>query len=376
MNINSKIIKLFSLFLILILCGWGSTGHKIINQNSTLSFPPQMKAFVSWSGILAQHASDADYRKSADKTESPKHFIDIDYYPEFLLTGRISQSYDSLVAEYGSSVVIAQGTLPWAIVAAYDTLKNCFERKDFDKAVLTAADLGHYVADSHQPLHITSNYNPGGLHSRYETNMIDTYKNQIQYGGDSVQYIADVSGYVFNYIYKNYRYVDSLIHDDLAAKAVNSDIKSAAYYQALWNLTGNFTVALFDSASWRLASLIYTAWTNAGSPLPPASFVASHSFRQMNFKLEQNYPNPCNPATKINYSVPTASFITIKVYDIIGNEVASLVNEEKSAGSYSVSLNGSRLSSGIYFYRMNASANLSAGTVSGFTDTKKLILLK
>ena len=369
---STAVIILLSIFFV----GWGPTGHKIINQNSTLSFPPQMKVFLSWSSTLAQHASDADYRKSSDKTESPKHFIDIDYYPEFNSTGRISQSYDSMVTKYGSSTVIAQGTLPWAIIAAYDTLKNCFARKDFDKAVLIAADLGHYVADSHQPLHITTNFNPGGLHTRYEINMIDTYQSQIKYGGDSVQYIPNVSDYVFNYIYKNYRYVDSLIADDNAAKAVNSDTKSAAYYQALWNLTGNFTIALFDSASYRLASLIYTAWKNAGSPLPSISFVESHSSYPNNFSLEQNYPNPFNPTTTIKYQIPKSGLVQLKVYDILGREVAALVNEYQTAGEHLINFttdnnqqttNPHQLSSGVYFYQLKS---------GNYTQTKKLVLMK
>ncbi|MHB8335839.1 MAG: T9SS type A sorting domain-containing protein [Ignavibacteriaceae bacterium] len=86
-----------------------------------------------------------------------------------------------------------------------------------------------------------------------------------------------------------------------------------------------------------------------------------------NFTLEQNYPNPFNPTTTINYSVSKTSMVTIKVYDILGNEVASLMNEERPAGRYSVNFNASKLASGVYFYRMQAGS---------FVETKKLILMK
>jgi photosystem II stability/assembly factor-like uncharacterized protein len=85
------------------------------------------------------------------------------------------------------------------------------------------------------------------------------------------------------------------------------------------------------------------------------------------YKLEQNYPNPFNPATTINYSLPKASHVTLKIYDVLGNEVMAIVNEYKNAGSYSASVDGANLSSGVYFYRLEA---------GNYTDTRKMTLLK
>jgi hypothetical protein len=95
------------------------------------------------------------------------------------------------------------------------------------------------------------------------------------------------------------------------------------------------------------------------------------------FLLEQNYPNPFNPITKIEYRIPNSEFVSLKVYDILGNEIATLVNEEKSAGEYEVEFsakggsasggNAYDLPSGIYFYQLKA---------GGFIETKKMILMK
>lgn len=85
------------------------------------------------------------------------------------------------------------------------------------------------------------------------------------------------------------------------------------------------------------------------------------------FSLSQNYPNPFNPSTTINFSVPSSEFVTLKVFDVLGNEVQTLVNKEKPTGSYQVEFNASHLSSGIYFY------TISAGS---FVETKKMILLR
>ena len=86
-----------------------------------------------------------------------------------------------------------------------------------------------------------------------------------------------------------------------------------------------------------------------------------------NFKLEQNYPNPFNPTTIIKFTIYNLQFTVLKVYDVLGNEVAILVNEEKPAGTYEVNFNASGLSSGTYFYTLKA---------GNFVQTKKMILLK
>ncbi len=72
------------------------------------------------------------------------------------------------------------------------------------------------------------------------------------------------------------------------------------------------------------------------------------------FTLEQNYPNPFNPATAIKYSIPEQSYVTLKVYDILGREVATLVNGQKSAGSYEINFNAEKLASGVYFYKVQS----------------------
>jgi len=85
------------------------------------------------------------------------------------------------------------------------------------------------------------------------------------------------------------------------------------------------------------------------------------------YKLEQNYPNPFNPTTKIDYSIKNDGNVMIKVYDVLGNEVASLVNERKQPGNYSTTFDAANLPSGIYVYQLRT---------ENFTDTKKMLMLK
>ncbi len=85
------------------------------------------------------------------------------------------------------------------------------------------------------------------------------------------------------------------------------------------------------------------------------------------YSLAQNYPNPFNPATKITYTLPKSGNVELRVYDLIGREVAVLVNELKQPGIHTVDFNASRLASGIYFYRIKS---------GDFSDVKKMILVK
>jgi hypothetical protein len=98
-----------------------------------------------------------------------------------------------------------------------------------------------------------------------------------------------------------------------------------------------------------------------------SNIVEIKNIAPLEFNLDQNYPNPFNPATKIKYAISSKQLVTIKVYDTLSNEVFTLVNEEKPAGSYEVVFDGSNLSNGVYYYTINAGS---------FRNTKKMILLK
>lgn len=117
---------------------------------------------------------------------------------------------------------------------------------------------------------------------------------------------------------------------------------------------GNITYAITDRGIYIL--------THSG-----ATAVKLQNQVPLQYELSQNYPNPFNPTTAISYQLSAFSHVTLKVYDVLGNEIKTLVNEYKPAGKYTVNFDGSGLASGIYFYRIKAGS---------FSDVKKLVLLK
>ena len=343
--------------LVFLTGSWGTTGHRKISSCAPLSYNQEMQDFNLWNSFLADHASDADKRKNQDPNESPKHFIDIDNYYAFLLQGRIPQTLDSVVNLYGSSFVYSSGILPYATVSTVDLLQHYFELNDIENAKIVAADLGHYVGDGHMPLHITQNYNGdqtgnSGIHSRYESNMIGDYVDQIIYTGDSVRVIDDVTSYVFHYLYTNYTYIDSVLQADNYAKNVSGgSTNTDTYYAALWDKSKGFTTTLFKNASHSLTELIYTAWVKAGKPSISANAIEEYEVTHGSY-LAQASPSPFDHELNIRYSLIDKEEVDMQVRDMNGKIIANLLHTTKDKGNYDFVWDSGSLASGVYFLVM------------------------
>jgi hypothetical protein len=127
------------------------------------------------------------------------------------------------------------------------------------------------------------------------------------------------------------------------------------------DLTQSYSRYPDGTTNWQLSNFITKGFANSITDVDDEIINVSE------FKLNQNYPNPFNPTTTISFTIPSTSNVSLKVFNILGKEVATLVNESKSAGNYSINFNASGLSSGVYFYQL---------TTDNFTSTKKFILMK
>lgn len=260
------------LVLMLTLCSWGEKGHLKINSSATPFLPPRLRS-EQLSAILAAHGSDADNRKRTDTTEIIKHYIDIDNYPDFVEKQAIAESWQAALQQYGLEFIKKNGTLPWVTDSTYHALVEQFRAGDWERAMLTAADLGHYVGDGHMPLHLTANYDgqfsdQKGIHSRYESRMINMYVDSIAIRVSDLQRIKEVNRYIFGYIYRNYPYKDSLLVADKLAYEKAGRQYNEVYYRNLWELTRSWTQKLMEESSKSLAELIRMAWMEAGRPRP------------------------------------------------------------------------------------------------------------
>jgi len=153
---------------------------------------------------------------------------------------------------------------------------------------------------------------------------------------------------------------------------VNSGISRTTNGGASWIFSNGVTANTFNAVNYISENVVYIAGdggtilksTNGGSPI---GLNQTSSVFPFNFHLSQNYPNPFNPQTKIKFDVPKASFTKLVICDLLGREVATLVNEELKPGTYEADWDGSKFSSGVYFYKI---------ITEGFVETKKMVLMK
>lgn len=260
-------------FSSVIFLGWGDNGHKTVASFAMKDLSLTMKIPVEWQNYVVEHSVDPDYRKSSDKTEPSKHFIDIDYYKEFL-KGNMIQSLDSVKMLYPDSVITKMGTLPWAVETTYNNLVKAFKEKKKNIILLYMADIAHYVGDAHQPQHTNLNYNgqltgQKGLHFRYEIDMLDSnlteLKANYQYG--KPVRIKNIKSFIFSVIARTNAFADVITSADKFALANNGTGQyDDTYRKLMWYRTKYLTIDLINLSGKDLATVIYSAWIAGGSP--------------------------------------------------------------------------------------------------------------
>jgi hypothetical protein len=357
---------------------WGHNTHKFVNKNAVIHLPASMYALSAQVGFLEIHAPDPDGRGGLRHLDTNlygeywRHFLDIDNYPDFK---NLSPDLFKLIELYGRDVVRKNGTAWWATVWVMDSLTAQLKRGDSLTAYQTAADLGHYVADMHQPLHATINFNGyqtgnTGIHSRYETTMMNAYLSTISVTKDTVMYIQDPMSYVLSYILTSNSYADSVIAADRYAAPPTgyngTGTLPVDYYAKLWERSQGYTKTQIQRATIALANLWYTAYVNAGL-LNQTNVRKDPHQVPSEFRLRQNYPNPFNPATKIEFDIPHQVHTKLEIFSVDGKLVEVLVNASLDKGSYFAVWDAHHAPSGLYFYR------LTAGT---FSQSKKLVIVK
>ena len=334
---------------------WGSATHHYIAQNYSKHLPPTMSGLAAYDATVDAHVTDPDTRKSYTPGESERHFIDIDTYSEFL-AGAMPHDRAVLDAKYGVTTVENIGIVPWAIGEVVGTLTGQFAAQDWSSAALTIADLCHYVGDATQPLHCAKNYDGqltgnNGIHSRYETTMMGYHIADLHTSPMTVAYYASPVDAAFGIVSGSWSRVSDLLAADNTAKAAaGGSTSSTTYYNSLWSSTQAFTRVRVDSATVVTASMVYTAWMNAGQPYIPGSSASVDPAASAAVALSAG-PSPFREALSIGYA--GAGPLTVDVFDVRGRLLQRVVSGAIGAGRAEWRP-GANDGPGLYFVRLTA----------------------
>ena len=290
-----KVIYRYFFFLLLLalpltlIFGWGFFAHRKINYIAVLTLPPDMVGFYKKNiDFISENAVNPDKRRYATKDEAPRHYIDIDRYAE---KGQdpfeaMPKKWEDAVAKYSEDTLMAHGIVPWHIARMTYRLADAFRENDVDRILYLSADLGHYVADAHVPLHVTKNYNGQltnqvGIHGFWESRLPELFSENYDFFTGRAEFIPDPLDEAWSIVKESFALVDSvlLIEKELS-KSFAEDRKyaieqrgastvrvySEEYSKAYHNRLDGMVEQRMRDAIIKVGSYWYTAWIMAGQP--------------------------------------------------------------------------------------------------------------
>ncbi len=256
--------------------GWGFYAHKAIHREAVRALPePLRRFFQAYRDQVAEHAVDADLRRRNQPEEAPRHYIDIDLYGSYPFSA-LPRDYRQAVRKYGLETVKKRGIAPWWVAHEFEHLVNVMRAGQTDSIVLVAADLGHYIADLHVPLHTVENYDGqlsgnDGIHRRFESEMIERFAPRLRWRAEPARLVNDPLKAIFDVVLHSYRLHQAILRADTQARNPgrsyrNPDDYDDSYYAALFERVGGLAERQLSAAATTVASYWYAAWVRAGRP--------------------------------------------------------------------------------------------------------------
>lgn len=273
--------------LVITLCSsWGFFAHYRTNRLAVFTLPKAMAGFYKNNiEYITAHAVSADKRRYVDSTEAPHHFLNADHYGKKPFN-IIPQNWVDAVVKYSADTLNKYGTLPWTIQYNYYKLVKAFKDHDTVEILNTSANLGHYIADAHVPLHLTQNYNgqltnQNGIHALWESRLPELFSNQYNFYVGKARYIENPLAEAFKICRSSFNEVDTVLRfERILNKSFSSDKKytmvlhgkkyvndySISYSKAYQIMLKGMVQRRMRSAILAIGSYWYSAWVDAGQP--------------------------------------------------------------------------------------------------------------
>jgi hypothetical protein len=266
---------------------WGFFMHEKINYHAVFLLPPQMmilfKPNIGW---LSEHAVDPDKRRYMVASEGAHHFLDIDHYGVYPFP-EIPRDYAAAILKFSADTLQAYGIVPWWIQVMMVRLTKAFREKDKFRILKYAAELGHYVADAHVPLHVCSNHNgqltgQQGIHAFWESRVPELFaESDWDFFIGKAAYIPNLSSFIWSRVLesaaaadtvlscereisKQFRVEQKYAFEDRRGKVIKQ--YSFAFAKQYENKLDHMIERRMRQSIFAVASFWYTAWINAGQP--------------------------------------------------------------------------------------------------------------
>jgi len=306
MNRRYFTLSVFLVSVIVLVSGWGFLVHRTIAQLAIYELPKPMQSFFYTNkDSLVYGAPRPDVRRNQDESEGSRHYMDMEYFGDSAFSV-VPRKFDDAVAKYSLDTLNKYGTLPYVVIAYMEKLTEAFRSQNADSIVFYAADLSHYIADAHVPLHTSINYDgqltgQNGIHDLWETTVPEveilnhklSSRHKAKYLESPEQEIWKIMEHTFSLLPEMFamekevskHFTDSTKYRWEVRWGKNRRFYTSAfakeYSRALKNSINDQLIASSDA----LADFWYTAWVNAGKP--DLDKILKNPYNKRGFKTER-----------------------------------------------------------------------------------------
>lgn len=291
--------------------GWGYTGHKMVTDRAVRLLPTEVQDFY-WENrdVLIELCVQPDVRKEVDRTEAPKHYIDLEQYPADVPT-----TCDKAIERFGMKKLSQSGWAPWNTQRVYAQLVDALRRKDYPAILRLSGDLSHYVADMHVPLHTTENFDgqltrDTGIHARWESRLLELFPEVFPFDPRPAEWIHDIPSKIWAIVLASSTEVNGVIHADRQNAYDDRDADGYSIVRAR-QTHAPLAARRMNEAAQAVASFWYTAWVESGrpalarvdfsalvNPVPPPSGAAVFYNGQFTSDIPMSWPLPVREAVR------------------------------------------------------------------------------
>ena len=266
---------------------WGFYGHKKINYYAVFLLPPEMMQLYKPNiDFISEHAVDPDMRRYAISQEGPRHYIDIDHYGKYPFN-ELPRKWNDAVAKFTEDTLMQYGIVPWWVQTMLYRLTDAFKEKNQAKILKLSAEIGHYIADAHVPLHANSNHNgqftdQKGIHGFWESRIPELLADkEWDFFIGKADHIKTPGDFIWQRVLESAKASDSvLLFEKELSKTFPADQKfsfeerngvtirqySTAFSTAYDKKLNGMIERRMRQSIYAIASFWYTAWINAGQP--------------------------------------------------------------------------------------------------------------